>query len=94
MIDTYGFTPSKNDPCFYFNDGMVLVQYVDDCLMAHKSGAVMDDFIDELGKDLELTREGSWCDPEVRELREGFFPSTEYFAIVFGSGAPGDDNRN
>jgi len=40
-----GFTKSKNDPCLFFGNGMVLV-YVDDCIFFGKDAKAINEVIE------------------------------------------------
>jgi hypothetical protein len=40
-----GFTPSKNDPCLYLEENMVLLTYVDDCIIISPSHNSIDRLI-------------------------------------------------
>ena len=58
------FTPSKIDPCLYLCKGMIVLTYVDDCIIVGNSIKEIDDFIKSLqgGQEQEefiLTDEGS-----------------------------------
>ena len=44
LIDWY-FVPSVSDPCFYVKDGMIIITYVDDCIISGRSMKDIDSFI-------------------------------------------------
>ena len=57
-----GFAPSKIDPCLYLRKGMIVLTYVDDCIIVGNSIKEIDDFIKSLQGGSEesiLTDEGS-----------------------------------
>ena len=58
-----GMSQSKNDPCVWFGNGLILAQYVDDFGISAESSEDIDRFVtslQELG--LELTRESSFSE--------------------------------
>ena len=46
---TYGFHQSLVDPCLFLCHNIVLVLYVDDCLLFTKNPAILDTFLPQLG---------------------------------------------
>jgi hypothetical protein len=53
-----GFTPSPHDPCMFSNkDGVIILAYVDDCLMFAPSNNLIDKVIDDLKHEFPLTVE-------------------------------------
>ena len=61
LIDRY-FTPSNIDPCIFMKDGMLLIVYVDDCIIPADSEARIYVLIHyfKIGKEKYiLTEEGS-----------------------------------
>ena len=56
-----GLKQSKYDPCLWFGDQIMLVQYVDDCGIAAPNQERIDQFVADLRKlDFELTQEESF----------------------------------
>ncbi|MGH3053369.1 MAG: reverse transcriptase domain-containing protein, partial [Gaiellaceae bacterium] len=53
-----GFTQSRLDPCLFYRGSIILVIYVDDCLLASKDDADLVKLIAELKEDFDLTEEG------------------------------------
>ncbi len=57
-----GFKPSKIDQCLYMTDGMVILVYVDDCIIVGKDMGEIDEFVRSMQQGSEnfvLTDEGS-----------------------------------
>ena len=44
-LQNRGFIPSNIDPCLFYKEGMILLIYVDDCIVFAKSRKLLDDFI-------------------------------------------------
>ena len=57
LIDQ-GFTQSKSDPCFFHCGKVILVCYVDDCLIFALSKSSIDCLITDLKNNFVLTDEG------------------------------------
>ena len=57
-LEKRDFIQSKIDPCVWFRKEMVLVTYVDDCLIFCKEKEQADELIKSLQKDYSLTDEG------------------------------------
>jgi len=53
----YGFRQSAIDPCIFFRDGVILISWVDDCLIFAKSKELADELITELQSKFSLTEE-------------------------------------
>jgi len=53
----YGFTQSAIDPCIFYKDGIILISWVDDCLIFAKSKSYADDLIKNLQSSFTLTEE-------------------------------------
>ena len=45
LVDGMNFQQSENDPCLFMKDDMLVVVYVDDCLIFAKNGKDVNDFI-------------------------------------------------
>ena len=43
-----GFVESLSDPCVFISKNMVILVYVDDCILITKESSTMDSFIDSL----------------------------------------------
>jgi hypothetical protein len=57
-LEKRGFTVSPHDPCMFINkQGMVILAYVDDCLMFAKTNREIDDLIKSMKVDFPLTVE-------------------------------------
>ena len=58
-LENLGFVPSKYDPCLFINKttGTILITYVDDCIFFSKNMKDIDDAIDNISKDFDLTIE-------------------------------------
>ena len=57
-----GFTQSKIDPCLYFKKGMLIITYVDDCIIVAKSMVDINTFVESMKNGSEefiLTDEGN-----------------------------------
>lgn len=49
-LETRGFTSSDIDPCIFISKDMILLVYVDDCILVGKSNKAIDGFIDSMNK--------------------------------------------
>jgi hypothetical protein len=61
-LEDRGFVESLSDPCVYIRKDMMVLTYVDDCILISKDGSVIDDFIDSLTNGPEkfvFTNEGT-----------------------------------
>jgi len=52
------FSPSSIDPCIFYNRGMTLIVYVDDCLVFCRDKTDADELIRDLMENYKLTDEG------------------------------------
>ena len=57
-LGDYGFVQSQIDPCIFFKEGVILISWVDDCLIFGKNKEVADKVIHDLHKKFTLTEEG------------------------------------
>lgn len=57
-LEKRGFKQSKLDPCLFYNNGILVVVYVDDLIFAGKDAAAIDSLISDLHSDSEFTDEG------------------------------------
>lgn len=53
-----GFRQSSIDPCLFVRKDLILVVYVDDCLIFARADTTLDDFVTSLRSDFNLTCEG------------------------------------
>ena len=53
----YGFQQSKIDPCIFFREGIILISWVDDCLIFSKTKDLADELISSLHNSFTLTEE-------------------------------------
>ena len=53
----YGFTQSAIDPCIFYKDGIILISWVDDCLIFAKNKSYADDLIKNLQSLFTITEE-------------------------------------
>lgn len=76
-----GFTQSTLDPCFLFKKDMMLVIYVDDCLIAGKTEKLVTDLIARLrARNFKLTHQSSISDflgIKFRRLDDGRIEATQ-----------------
>ena len=53
-----GFTQSDVDPCLFYKPNLILVIYVDDCILMSPDSKVIDEFIADMKRDYTLEDEG------------------------------------
>jgi len=53
----YGFKQSGIDPCIFYKDGVILISWVDDCLIFAKDKSSADQIIEALRRSFTLTEE-------------------------------------
>jgi len=53
-----GFSQSSIDPCLFIRKDIILIVYVDDCLLFAKNEAILDSFISSLQSEFNLTCDG------------------------------------
>ena len=46
------------DPCIFYRDGIILISWVDDCLIFTKSEKVAKEYIESMHQQFTLTKEG------------------------------------
>ena len=62
-FEELGLKQSEFDPCLWYKDDMMLVQYVDDCGIAAPRKEIIDEFVQQLlDKGFQLTKEGSFSE--------------------------------
>ena len=82
-----GFNPSKIDQCLYMKDGMVILVYVDDCIIVGKDMGEMDEFMQsmqQVSENFVLTDEGSidkFLGIEIKCLGKQEFEISQPFLI-------------
>jgi hypothetical protein len=82
-----GFKPSKVDQCLYMKDGMVILVYVDDCIIVGKDMGEIDGFVKSMQQGSEnfvLTDEGSidkFLGIEITRLGKQEFEISQPFLI-------------
>ena len=59
QADLIGMEPSRFAPCIWYKEGIILVIYVDDCLIYSKEKKDADELIDQLKENFTLTDEGN-----------------------------------
>lgn len=55
----FNFAQSNVDPCVYFREDIILLSYVDDCILISRDSTVIDNVITALKKNFELTDDGT-----------------------------------
>ena len=86
LIDR-GFKESQSDPCVFIRDNMVILVYVDDCVLVSKSSDVINEFIDSLKNGSEqfvFTDEGSmdkYLGVDIQKLDNNDFILRQPFLI-------------
>ena len=78
-----GFTPSDYDPCLYYKRNVVMLIYIDDCLVFSSDPKLIDKTISDLSfssKNLEIDDHGDVSDflgIEVTHLKDGSIKLTQ-----------------
>ena len=95
-----GLKQSAFDPCLWYKDNMILVQYVDDCGIGAPNKEIIDKFVQELeAKGLQLTQEGSFSEflgIKFKNLPDGSIEMTQRGLIqkILEATKMGDCNPN
>ncbi len=82
-----GFTPSEIDPCLYLKENMVLLTYVDDCIIISPSRDSIDRLISSMQsgpENFKLTDEGGvnkFLGVEITHLDDNSFELSQPFLI-------------
>ena len=82
-----GFVPSKIDPCLYLKKGMIVLTYVDDCIIVGESMTDIDAFVKSMQNGPEnfiLTDEGDidkFLGIDIKQLAPNKFELTQPFLI-------------
>ena len=86
-LTSRGFVPSKIDPCLYLKEGMIVLTYVDDCIIVGNSMKDIDAFVKSMQNGPEgfiLTDEGNidkFLGIEIRHLESNKFEIAQPFLI-------------
>jgi hypothetical protein len=81
------FKPSKIDPCLYFKSGMIVLTYVDDCIIVGNDMKEIDEFVKSMQEGPEnfiLTDEGDidkFLGIEIKHLDDKRFEMSQPFLI-------------
>jgi hypothetical protein len=82
-----GFHPSAINPCSYFKKGMIIITYVDDCIIVSNSMKDINTFVKSMKdgpKEYVLTDEGDiskFLGIEINEITENEFELSQPFLI-------------
>jgi histone deacetylase 1/2 len=77
---SYGFKQSTIDPCLFLRKDIIIVLYVDDCILFARSDAVLDNFLSNLKDSFTLTSAmdvGAFLGIDIRRNAEGFLELTQ-----------------
>ena len=86
-LEDRGFISSAVDPCIYLRDGLIVLTYVDDCVIVGNSMREIDEFVTSLKEGPEgfiLTDEGDidkFLGIDIRHIDEHKFEITQPFLI-------------
>jgi hypothetical protein len=86
-LEARGFKESLSDPCVFMKANMVILVYVDDCILIGKSGDIIKDFVDSLTygpEKFEFTDEGTmdkYLGVDIQKLDNGEFVLRQPFVI-------------
>jgi hypothetical protein len=86
LIDR-GFHPSVIDPCLYFKKGMMIITYIDDCIIVSNSMKDINTFVKSIKDGIEgyvLTDEGDinkFLGIEIKEITKNKFKLSQSFLI-------------
>ena len=86
LLDRH-FKPSAIDPCLYFKQGMIIIVYVDDCIIVGKSASEIDSFVESMKNGSEgfiLTDEGDinkFLGIEIKEISKTKFELSQPYLI-------------
>ena len=86
-LDLRGFRESKADPCVFMNKGMIILTYLDDCILISNKKETLDRFIHSLAngiKNFEFTDEvaiDKYLGVEMDQLRGKEFILRQTFLI-------------
>jgi len=82
-----GFKPSQIDPCLYLKKGMIVLTYVDDCIIVGDSMKDIDSFVTSMStgpENFKLTDEGDidkFLGIEIKNYPNGHFELSQPFLI-------------
>ena len=86
-LENRGFKPSKIDPCLYLREGIIVLTYVDDCIIVGNSMKEIDFFVNSMQNGSEnfiLTDEGNidkFLGIDIKNYEDGRFELTQPFLI-------------
>ena len=86
-LEDRGFTKSQVDPCLYLKDEMIVLTYVDDCIIVGNSMKDIDSFVNSMQTGPEnfiLTDEGDidkFLGIDIKQLSENKFEISQPFLI-------------
>ncbi len=86
LID-HGFHPSAINPCFYFKKGMIIITYMDDCIIVSNSMKYTNTFVTSMKdgpKEYVFTDEGDinkFLGIEIKEITGNKFELSQPFLI-------------
>jgi histone deacetylase 1/2 len=86
-LTDWGFCPSKIDPCLYLKQNMILLTYVDDCIIFSPSMQSIDHLVKSMHdgpENFKLTDEGNvnkFLGIEITKLGKKFFELAQPFLI-------------
>ena len=86
-IERRGFCESKADPCVFMKKGMIILTYVDDCILIANNKETLDQFIHNLANGIEkfdFTDEGAidkYLGVEIEQLKGNEFILRKPFLI-------------
>ena len=86
-LERRGFRESKADPCVFTKKGMIILTYVDDCILITNKKETLDQFIHSLANGIEkfeFTDEGAidkYLRVEIEQLKGGEFILRQPFLI-------------
>jgi hypothetical protein len=55
IYERLGFKQSKSDPCLFLRKDMIIILYIDDCLLYARDTKYIDSFVKKLRNDYKLT---------------------------------------
>ena len=86
-LERHGFCESKTDPCVFMKKGMIILNYVDDCIFIANKKETLDQFIHNQAngiKKFEFTNEGAidkYLGVEIEQLKGKEFILRQPFLI-------------
>eukprot|EP00804_Cyclotella_cryptica_P006343 CCRYP_010172-RB/>CCRYP_010172-RB protein AED:0.32 eAED:0.32 QI:0/-1/0/1/-1/0/1/0/373 len=86
-LEDHGFKESQSDPCVFIRKDMIILVYVDDCILVSPSSALIKAFIESLAngpEEFAFTDEGSmdkYLGVDIQKLGDGNFVLCQPFLI-------------